>query len=326
MRVWKFLKQKMQSGIPVLLLYVLESKGSSPGRQGFRMAASADGDFCGSIGGGIMEQKLVEKARDMLSKKERKYFIVKQIHSKESPVNQSGMICSGEQTLALYPIGERSEKELNKLIETLEKGGDGQLLINSTGIFFKEEKQKKRFVFNYKNETDWSFSENIGRNNVVHIFGGGHVGLAMSRMMAMLGFYVKIYDDRTHLNTLAQNNFANEKIILSYEDTADFLEENEREFVVIMTFGYRSDKLILKQLYKKKFFYIGMMGSEAKIRQLYDELENEGIRREEFHNLHAPIGVPIFSKTPEEIAVSAAAEIIRVKNEGLPSGRSSSVK
>lgn len=311
----------MGSGISALLLYVLESEGSSPGRQGFRMAASADGDFCGSIGGGIMEQKLVEKARDMLARKTRDYFFIKQIHRKESAVNQSGMICSGEQTVVLYPICESAEKELNHLFEKLEKRGSGRLLISSNGIFFKKEMQQDRFIFNYKNETDWSFSESISWRNVVHVFGGGHVGLAMSRMMAMLGFYVKIYDDRTNLNTLAQNNYANEKIILPYEKSAAFLEENEREFVVIMTFGYRSDKLILKELYKKKFFYIGMMGSEEKIRLLYRELEKEGIRREEFYNLHAPIGVPIFSKTPEEIAVSVAAEIIRVKNEGLPTGR-----
>ena len=63
MEVWEFIAEKLRSGIPVILLYVLESNGSSPGRQGFKMAVS-NGELCGSIGGGIMEYKLVETAKE----------------------------------------------------------------------------------------------------------------------------------------------------------------------------------------------------------------------------------------------------------------------
>ena len=93
------------------------------------------------------------------------------------------------------------------------------------------------------------------------------------------------------------------------------------DFVCIMTFGFRTDKIILKQLYNKKFAYLGMMGSAAKTKQLFDELEIEGIPKEKLKHVHSPIGINISSKTTNEIAISVAAEIIKVKNKNNPSQR-----
>ena len=69
MNVWIFIHEKLSAALDVMLLYVLESEGSSPGRQGFKMAVAADGTFCGTIGGGIMEHKLVEKAKSHVAAK-----------------------------------------------------------------------------------------------------------------------------------------------------------------------------------------------------------------------------------------------------------------
>ena len=68
--LWHFIENKLKASQAVMLLVVTESKGSSPGRQGFKMALSEDGEMNGSIGGGIMEKKLIELARKKI---ERKY-------------------------------------------------------------------------------------------------------------------------------------------------------------------------------------------------------------------------------------------------------------
>ena len=73
MDVWEFIDNKLSANIDVMLLYVLESEGSSPGRKGFKMAVAADGDLYGTIGGGIMEFKLVEKARSLLQSRCKRY-------------------------------------------------------------------------------------------------------------------------------------------------------------------------------------------------------------------------------------------------------------
>ena len=66
LRTWQFVLKQLLENIPVMLLYVLESKGSSPGRQGFFMAVNAAGETEGSIGGGIMEHKFIELAKESL--------------------------------------------------------------------------------------------------------------------------------------------------------------------------------------------------------------------------------------------------------------------
>ena len=107
MDTWKLIELNLQRDIPVMLLYVLDSKGSSPGRQGFFMAVNSVGKTEGSIGGGIMEHKFVEMAKEKLraeSNEQRTGAIKKQIHDKAVAKNQSGMICSGEQTIFLYRV------------------------------------------------------------------------------------------------------------------------------------------------------------------------------------------------------------------------------
>ena len=66
----QFIQQKLATSTAVMLLYVLHSEGSSPGRQGFHMVVAKDGELFGSIGGGIMEHKLVEFSKKKLAEKE----------------------------------------------------------------------------------------------------------------------------------------------------------------------------------------------------------------------------------------------------------------
>lgn len=80
--VWKFIDDKLSGNISVMLLYVLQSQASSPGRRGFKMAVAADGELCGTIGGGIMEYKLVEKARSLLSSGIKDVNFIEQFHDK----------------------------------------------------------------------------------------------------------------------------------------------------------------------------------------------------------------------------------------------------
>src|SRR5688572_32457844 len=101
---WQFIFDNIENGIPVMLLYVLESHGSSPGRQGFFMAVNANKEMEGSIGGGIMEHKFVEMAKEKLQAASDKPQVKKQIHDKAAAKDQSGMICSGEQTIFIYRV------------------------------------------------------------------------------------------------------------------------------------------------------------------------------------------------------------------------------
>ena len=84
--------------------------------------------------------------------------------------------------------------------------------------------------------------------------------------------------------------------------------------MVIMTFAHQSDLVVLKQMIQRQVRYLGMMGSELKVDSIFEALLNEGITKKELKKVNAPIGLPINSITPGEIAVSILAKIIQVKN------------
>src|SRR5262245_28376482 len=146
-----------------MLLYVLESKGSSPGRQGFFMAVNSQGRMDGSIGGGIMEHKFVELARErLLNQSNDLAAIKKQVHDKTVAKDQSGMICSGEQTIFLYRFQKEDLRAIQNIINALTQNRHGTLLLSPGGIGFDAAVPEQDFYFKMKSEKDWQYSEKIG--------------------------------------------------------------------------------------------------------------------------------------------------------------------
>lgn len=314
---WKLIAGSLDSDIPVMLLYVLESKGSSPGRKGFMMAINSAGKMEGSIGGGIMEHKFVEMAKQQLEQICTGPSIKKQIHDKKAAKDQSGMICSGEQTIFLYRVKTSDKPIIQSILISLEQNRNGLLTLSPQGLSFADNvKGDDSFIM--RSEADWSYREMTGYRYHIHIVGGGHCALQLSRMMSTLGFYVHIYEDRPGLNTLQQNECADEKILVNdYSELKTLIGADTNTYVVLMTWGYRTDDIALKALVGKNFKYLGVLGSRAKIKKLFDEYTQMGIDKEWLKSIHSPIGIQIKSRTPEEIAVSIAAQIIKVKNAQL---------
>jgi xanthine dehydrogenase accessory factor len=317
--LWQFIAERLNAGQSVMLMVVTESSGSSPGRQGFKMAVGEDRLLSGSIGGGIMEVKLVELAKKMLIENETSPTVKKQIHNKEVLRDQSGMICSGEQTVIYFKINNSNLKAVNQIINTISNYKSGQLKISFDGltssIIIESNEKSQRTGFE-KTEDRFSYVESIGYKQAVYIVGGGHCSLALSELLSRFDFYIHVIDDRPGLNTMDQNIFVHEKhLVEDYNEVDTLIPEGPDTYVVIMTLGYRSDLVALQRLKERSFGYIGLLGSEVKVKALITELEKSGISNQWIAGLHAPIGVRINSHTPEEIAVSIAAEIIKVKSE-----------
>ncbi len=116
---------------------------------------------------------------------------------------------------------------------------------------------------------------------------------------------------------MEQNTCADKKIIIkNYEEITEVVPEGDDIYVVIMTLGYRTDLVVLKKLAARTFAYLGLLGSASKVATLMDEMKASGFMERDLKKIHAPLGIRINSHTPEEIAVSIAAEIIGVKNKG----------
>ncbi|MGZ5191250.1 MAG: XdhC family protein, partial [Flavisolibacter sp.] len=192
---------------------------------------------------------------------------------------------------------------------------NGVLTLSPWGMEFQQSIPDKNFHFEFRSEDDWLYKEKLGYKNHLYIIGGGHCALAFSKLMSDMDFYIHLYDDRGSLNTMEENEFVHEKNLLNdYDDLSSLVNEGPNHYVVIMTFGYRSDDHALRALINKEFKYLGLLGSQTKIQTMFDGLKKDGISEDFIKKIHAPIGLQIHSQTPEEIAVSIAAEIILVKN------------
>lgn len=318
MNIWEFIYYHIENKRNVILMIVIESYGSSPGRQGFKMAVSENFEMNGSIGGGIMEYQMVELAKKMLDKKQFQSFIKRQNHNKTAKKDQSGMICSGHQVIAFYAINPDNfnKKIITDIIDCLNANCKETLTILPDKIFLSEQKLTTQYNSKIIDKNNWEYHEIISYKNEIYIIGGGHVGLALSEMMRFLDFYVHIIDDRENLNTMQQNRFAHRKHHVSYDEISDFIPEGNNIYVVIMTHKHLSDKKALKALIRKNINYLGFMGSKTKVKKIFEQLQNEGFTKKELQKIYSPIGIDIKSETPEEIAVSIAAEIIKLKNKG----------
>lgn len=313
--MWRFVADHLRDGRPVALLVVGDSSGSSPGRAGYKMAVAADGTMAGSIGGGVMEVALVEEARSQLSPpvSTTRATLRELVHRRNDP-NSSGMICSGRQTVILRMLSPIDLEVIDQIVDSL--GGDRLLKITDrefTVIPAKPDSQKPSL----ERGTDGEFTyiEPLGVKEKLYIIGGGHCALALSEVMSRLGFGISIFDDRPDLNTLQKNEFADDiTIIESYERIGEHIAGGSHVYVAVMTLGYASDAIVIRQLIDNEVRYLGVLGSKAKMATLMKELREEGISSERLSRIHTPIGLPINSRTPEEIAVSIAAEIISIRN------------
>ncbi|WP_165822137.1 XdhC family protein [Hymenobacter edaphi] len=315
--VWQHAIACLRAGIPVSLLLVVSSSGSSPGRQGFKMSV-APGSMVGSIGGGIMEHKFVELARHGLADGRREVLLREQVHRGEAPHNRSGMICSGQQTLLLLPLHEDHLPTLRFVADALQHHHPAWLRCTARGELQAAAGAPPRAPGLHRPADDaadaWQYVEMLGFRDQLTIVGGGHVGLALSQVVAHLDFRLTVLDDRSGLNTLQLNPYAHDKRTVDYGVLGQAIADGPHQYVVVMTFGYRTDGVALRQLLGRPFAYLGVMGSAAKITTMRRELRAEGYPEAQLARVHAPIGLPIHSRTPEEIAISVAAELIRVRN------------
>ncbi|MFT4533853.1 MAG: xanthine dehydrogenase accessory factor [Saprospiraceae bacterium] len=313
MEFWQKLLSILRDTQNVYLLTVIENIGSSPGRKGFRMLVAEDGYIFGSIGGGVMEFSLVEEAKGLLKNNDLKIFLKKQIH-RGSKQNGSGMICSGEQTVVFHPLNARHISSVQAVVDCLLNNTKGELILTQSSFNFSNGQLEHKFEYKITSSEDWFYKEQIGYRNTLYIVGGGHVSVAVSELFISLGFYVIVIDNRENLNTLDLNNSAQQKIVVDFNEIGNHIHEGPECYVAIMTNRYTDDKLVLSKLIRSSFAYIGLLGSTAKLKTMWEALQNEGATTSELDMVHGPIGLPIKSQTPYEIAVSIAAEVIKIKN------------
>jgi xanthine dehydrogenase accessory factor len=160
-----------------------------------------------------------------------------------------------------------------------------------------------------------AFIDVIGVNDKIYIFGAGHIGYSLYKFLRNFPFKIFIVDDREEV--AKSEKFLDANIIK--EDMVEFskkLDIKERDFVVIVSREHAIDFNVVKEILKKEKypFYLGLIGSKNKAKEFKEKLKSEGFLDEKIEKIHSPIGIDINAITPDEIAISIIAELIKEKN------------
>lgn len=164
------------------------------------------------------------------------------------------------------------------------------------------------------------FIEPIAAPVPLLIFGAGHVGKALTKLAADLGYRVTVIDERPEFARIERLPGASEVKTGIGPDIAEQLGVEERTHMVIVTHGHTNDKEVLQWAVNTPACYVGMMASRRKVKAILDDLTAQGIPREQLDRVHTPIGLDLGAITPAEIAVSIAAEMILLRRG--PKGKS----
>ncbi|MFQ5878483.1 MAG: XdhC family protein [Acidobacteriota bacterium] len=150
------------------------------------------------------------------------------------------------------------------------------------------------------------------------IVGAGHIAQPLCRIAAMIGFRVTVLDDRPEFARDERFPEAARAIVMDPADPFRDLSVGPDTYIVLVTRAHKYDYDCIRHLLKSRLrpAYVGMIGSRRRVRAVFEALLREGIDPEGLESLRAPVGLDVGAETPEEIAVSIAAELVQHRRGG----------
>ena len=159
------------------------------------------------------------------------------------------------------------------------------------------------------------FLECLQRHPHLYIFGAGNIGTSLAEMAKHIEFHVTVIDDRVEFANKSRLPFADEVINGNFPSTIEQLHFDDETYIAIMTYGHNYDYEIVERIITRPHKYIGLVASRKKAQTFVSRLTKLGIEPGLIDAIHSPVGLDIGAETPQEIAVSILAELVRVKNQ-----------
>ena len=269
----KKLEETITKGQPVVLCSISLSHGSCPRGEGAMMLVTEEGRIAGTIGGGAVEYNAQKKAAEVLRTGKSSTH---EYILRNNDIQDIGMICGGDVEVDFFYMDPEAPETLAKLEE---------------------------------------LQEAVKRLANVYIFGGGHVAQALVPLLTSVDFNCIVIEDRKEFAEPSLFPGVDRTILCdNNEHIADYVEFTEDDYICIMTRGHKDDMIIEAQAVKTPAKYIGVIGSREKIAAVSAQLRERGCTEEEIARITSPIGIPVRgARTPEEISVCIAAELIEVR-------------
>jgi len=337
----------LEDGENIVVGQTIRRTGSTPREIGSKCIILEDGTTLGTIGGGLLEYRVVEKAKEIF--KDGKSSILHFELTGEN-VAESDMLCGGKADIYLELLSPKNEeikyyyKRIKDFILSHRRGmiissilegslyGAGlyRALVAESGEYLcvagdmggKVKKQLEPVLKDrlprlmstgLENKGPFVFMEPIESQSTLYLFGAGHISKSVSSLANMAGFSVTVIDDREEFANKERFPDADEIMVLPVFDAFKRIDINDSSYIVVITRGHIHDIRVMQEALKKPPAYIGMIGSRRKRNLVYQALMKDGVSEERLKEVHSPIGLNLGAETPEEIAISIAAELIQVR-------------
>ena len=300
---------ELEQGRPCLLATVIESTGSTPRSAGAYMLVGAEGRLAGTVGGGSIEYAAIKKGQQQLAQGEN--FLFTYTLTMEAAADL-GMVCGGSCKI-LYSYLKSEASTIATLRQALKQARAGQaywllLPLGQGQVQLKDTLPLQGHRGRVNLQQQEYFAEEFAYDGRVYIFGGGHLAQELVPVLARLSFRCIVLEDR--------EDFAKKELFPEAEAVGlvDFnnlsLNISEQDYVAIMTRGHQNDAQVERYALTTAASYIGVVGSRRKAALTRATLAAEGFSQQQLDRIITPIGIPMASETPAEIAISIAAQLI----------------
>lgn len=304
------LAQLQARRLDAVLATVVSTSSAAPRTQGAQLLLSPHGTECGTIGGGALEKEAAALGAQLLFCQESRLF-------RHSPPRLDGSVCGGEVSVWLQFISWNDALwgSIASQVSARRRAGQGGALVLSLdgGATALLDESGAILCGTAPADTTSVFTLPLIQQTRAVIYGAGHCAQALAPLLTNVGFRVVVYDDRPELAQAALFPSASQILCAPFVRALDLLPLSPEDYIIAMSSTHGSDLCILRQALRTPHAYVGMIGGAPKRSFIFQKLQAEGVSPELLEQVHTPIGLDILAETPEEIAVSIAAEMIRIR-------------
>ncbi len=344
--------QIVKTGRPssgLVLATVTDSRGSTPQKPGSSALFGKKVLISGTVGGGIVENKVWEQAVKCSRSKESVYLhftLDNDVSRKEEA------ICGGTISILIDANPLDHLPVFKEMAQSLAEGCPGVLITKMTVLnephvlinrywvtrksklslpdyFLKRIEPEIKNIFASSDKSEFKqlelsipgeepsslfFLEPVIPLPRLVIAGAGHIGKALSHLGRMLDFEVTVIDDRYEYANHNNLPDADHIILKNIGEAMQEIHKDQDTYIVIVTRGHNDDAIALKPCINSGAGYVGMIGSRSKVAKMQNEfIRNDWATEEQWQKIYTPIGLEIGSKTVEEIGVSIAAQLVLIR-------------
>jgi xanthine dehydrogenase accessory factor len=296
----------LETGHRPALVTVARTWGSSPRPAGSLMLMRNDGVYTGSVSGGCVEEDLVARYRDRQIGEVFPTLVDYGINQADAA--RLGLPCGGRLELLVERLD--SPVTLHMLLDRIKTNAlmTRRVCLNTGEISLHPASAGDEFCY-----ADGFLSKVFGPRWQLLLIGAGHLSHYVAQIALMLDYRVMVCDPRESYQQHAIDAGV-ERLNCMPDEAVQACSGNPRCVVLALTHDPKLDDMALLDALQSPAFYVGAIGSRQNSDRRRERLGTLGVSAEQLQRLHAPVGLPIGSRSPPEIAVSIMAEITALRN------------